>query len=308
MQSLMSKKTLESLCYLANLVPDAYRAKLDIFAKTLVEKHRIWDKPGNNNTQANVSLALFEEQFGDVSIEESALLKVALLANIAKITPDLVQQESYPNSVLSNYPSAFERLVTRLEDATETPIKKNDHLFNRLNFVLATSIPCGAQSLDSRSSVPLKSVILSIPRQKSAKAMINFIRCQGWGPWFRGHTDVDYLTEFNEAGWDRYYLQIAELLITKKEIRGLAGTSWFYDPQLVDISPRLAYLQQRQLERGAFLMRHRSTEADIQFATQASSTRKRLFDEGKYIPVSHSLIWGRNEILNWAKNHGISPR
>jgi hypothetical protein len=108
------------------------------------------------------------------------------------------------------------------------------------------------------------------------------------------------LNDFNERGWDNCFLRIAELLERKKDIRGLVGTSWFYDPQLLKISPRLAYLRQRPLERGAFLLRHRTGSVDIENATMKSETRLRLYQEGKYTPIVLSIVWPRKDLICWA--------
>ena len=92
-------------------------------------------------------------------------------------------------------------------------------------------------------------------------------------------SDVFALNEFNEQGWDKCYLRIADLLDLRKDIQGMIGTSWFYDPQLLEISPRLAYLQKCPLERGAFLLRHGTGHFDIEHATMTSKTRRRLYNE-----------------------------
>ena len=104
----------------------------------------------------------------------------------------------------------------------------------------------------------------------------------------------------NEEGFDQYYLRVADLLRRRPAVRGLAGTSWFYDPQLIRISPRLAYLQSKPIERGAFLIRHNTSALDIQRATLKSATRRDLYDKGEYVPVSYSLIWGRRELIAWS--------
>ena len=99
------------------------------------------------------------------------------------------------------------------------------------------------------------------------------------------------------------YLRIAELLERQQDIRGMVGTSWFYDPQLLEISPCLAYLQQRPLERGAFLLRHGTGLFDIEHATMTSKTRHRLYQEGKYTPIVYSLLWPRQDLISWAEQN-----
>ena len=304
-KALMSKQALESFSLLAEVAPKSFANSLDDLSSLLISQCRSWTKPGNNHTPARMSQILFDKEFSHVSQSKRAILKVSLVAKLAKITPNLVGNENFPDSILSNYPAAFDRLCIVLNKVAEKPHDTSYNLFHRLGLVLAINIPCGAKLLDLRSSIPLTSVILSLHRERSPKSLISYVRCQGLGTWFRGHTDTENLEEFNEEGFDKFYLRIAELLLRRKNVRGLVATSWLYDPQLEKISPRLSYLRLRQLERGAFLMRHRGTESDIKFAIKASPTRRRLYEEGRYTPVSHSLIWGRNELLNWAKTNGL---
>lgn len=302
---LMSKQALDSFSQLADKAPKSYVNNLNDLSSILIEQCRSWTKPDNNHTPARMSQILFDKMFSHVSQPERTILKVSLVARLAKITPNIVHNKNFPDSILSNYPAAFDQLCIVLNKVAENPHNTSYNLFHRLGFVLAINIPCGAQLVDLRSTIPLTSAILSLHRERSLKSLINYVRYQGFGTWFRGHTNVESLEEFNEEGWDKFYLLIAELLLRRKNVRGLVGTSWFYDPQLVNVSPKLSYLQLRQLERGAFLMRHRGTESDIKFATKTSPTRRRLYEEEGYMPVSYSLVWGRNKLLNWAKKNGL---
>jgi hypothetical protein len=81
------------------------------------------------------------------------------------------------------------------------------------------------------------------------------------------------------------------------------GASWFYDPALDEISPRLGYLRKTPIAGGAFFIQGDATEEDKRNALSTSSTRQKLYDEGKYIPRSHMLIWGKNDQINWANKH-----
>ena len=113
-----------------------------------------------------------------------------------------------------------------------------------------------------------------------------------WALVLRVHTESRSLTEFNEQEWDNCYLRTAELLERRKDIRGLVGSSWFYDPKLLEISPRLAYLRQRPLERRAFLLKHGTRPFDIDQATMASKDTASPIPRGKYTSymLFHSLV------------------
>ena len=96
------------------------------------------------------------------------------------------------------------------------------------------------------------------------------------------------------------YLCVASLLRMHPEVAGLTAYGWFYDPQLDEISPRLSYLRQRPLERGAIFLRGHTSDFDIKNATAKSQTRRRLYEAGEYKPVAHRILWLRRDILRWA--------
>jgi hypothetical protein len=92
----------------------------------------------------------------------------------------------------------------------------------------------------------------------------------------------------------------------------MVGTSWFYDPQLAYVSPHLSYLRLRPMERGATIVRNGSSDYAISCATAKSrsgcedrvarlvaSTRRKLYEQGKYVPVAYSLLWPREALLGW---------
>jgi hypothetical protein len=162
------------------------------------------------------------------------------------------------------------------------------------------SIPCGAQVVDKISLVSPISAVLSTIRSKKVSQLFNYIFKGGYGRWFRIHTDIRDLTDFNETGWDECYVRIASLLKKRIFIKGMVGTSWFYDPQIMNVSPRLSYLLKNPLQNGAFVLKHRTDRLNIERATSKSETRKRLYEEGKYTPVSYSIFWPRDKIIEWS--------
>jgi len=179
-----------------------------------------------------------------------------------------------------------------------------DFFVKDIAYVYGELIPCGAPSVSLNGEASVRS-LLSHEALKAypnpfawAKATFQLGR-----KWFRPHTDSRVLEEFNEAGWDKCYKYIAVLLEENPDMLGMAGTGWFYDPQILHISPRLGYLQARPLERGAFLFRHGPDPFYTAMAVEKSETRRKLVEEGKYIPQGYSLIWPREALLNWAKNN-----
>jgi hypothetical protein len=233
---------------------------------------------------------------------DRALLRRALVASLALQLPDIVERSKLPHSILVLYPDAFGRLAKFLGDGASEPYDSTGEFFCKdIRFVTGLSIPCGARIVDLNSRVTLHSVILSALRSGRIDGLIRYVRAQGGGPWFRNHADSRYLDEYNEKAHDRFYVRVAELLKQHEHIRGLAGGSWYYDPQLLRISPHLAYLQERQRERGAFFLKHGTRPSDIEAATKTSRTRRRLYEEGQYNPVNYSMLWPRKQLIAWSE-------
>lgn len=90
------------------------------------------------------------------------------------------------------------------------------------------------------------------------------------------------------------------MLSINPTVRGLHTGTWFLDPALKSISPNLAYLQEIPAANGASFF---YSNVDIDGgALSKSSTRKRLYAEGKYIPKSYCMVWPRKAMIEWAKN------
>jgi len=81
---------------------------------------------------------------------------------------------------------------------------------------------------------------------------------------------------------------------------GMLGSSWFYDPPLEQISPRLAYLRVNPLKHGAFLIHQGPGEIHTQRAATSSPTRAALIEKGEYTARSWIVAWPRAALIKWA--------
>jgi hypothetical protein len=224
----------------------------------------------------------------------------ALVAHLALRLSDRLSSIGLPDSVVDQYPGAFERLVAWLSTADLAAYWSGDELFLKdVRIAGGYSVPCGAQDVDLYSTISRRSGLKSIVTQRDLRNGLAVIR---WGgpPWFSIHTDPRHLDDFNEQGWEQCYRRIADLLMEWPKVKGVVGTSWFYDPQLAEISPRLAYLQTTPLANGALVVRHGPGEIHSQRATATSPTRRALLEQGSYLPICCSMLWPRAELLRWA--------
>jgi len=228
--------------------------------------------------------------------ERSAACR-ALVAAACLRLPKTLAKIDLPQSVQSLIPAAIVRLTDSLTEPSGDVYDESFDLYRKdLRFVLGQSVPCGAQDVDLYASAPWTSLL----KYPSLAKIRRYLSADGSGIWFRIHTDPRNTSDFSEDGWRRCYLRIAELLSTHQEVRGMIGTSWFYDPQLLNISPRLAYLQNDPLHGGAFALRNGPGQIHTQRATMTSPSRRKLYEDGKYTPICWSVLWPRQELIAWA--------
>lgn len=253
----------------------------------------VW--PGDEFIRMSESL---RGKFGPSTLSDISRLFIVELA--LSLDAKLAEQR-IPEEVFALYPAASKRLLAYLREAAdEAYYLPNDFFFKDARFASGLSVPCGAQMVDLRSCIGYRASIRWVLRNHSRKYLVSLVRSGQVLPWLRIHTESRYLDDFNEPGWDACYLRVAALLREHSDVLGMAGTSWFYDPQLDAVSPRLSYLRTRPLERGASLIWSGTSEFDIKSATAKSTTRRQLYEEGKYLPVSYNLLWPREALLAWA--------
>lgn len=173
---------------------------------------------------------------------------------------------------------------------------KNDKFLKDLALCTGRLFYAGAPVLEPFSTIPKRLVVSSGPMKT-----LQVIKAGGFAPYFQVHTSDKHLQEYNEQGWDRCYKRAAQLLELNSQFKGIFGSSWFYDPAIEKISPRISYLRSRQLKGGALSIFMSQDQDSADLATRTSPTRRSLYESGEYIPKKFLLIWPRNELLAWAK-------
>ena len=98
----------------------------------------------------------------------------------------------------------------------------------------------------------------------------------------------------------RMFRNIADCLKLNPQICGLIASSWWYDPALETVSPGLGYLRRGFVERGALLFRYGPPAND--HATANSPQRAKLVEEGKYRPMTYTIVWPRGMMIRWAES------
>jgi len=136
-------------------------------------------------------------------------------------------------------------------------------------------------------------------------------RLRGLGPVFFSHLNPRRphraLLE-DEA--NRSYFQMAQAMEQQPAIRGFAACSWFRSPETQRVSPHLAWLSRVFLENGGWVVDAGKAGADCG-ALYRSSTRRALYEAGRFTPRKGLVVWPRRAMLGWAAAHpelaGPSP-
>jgi hypothetical protein len=226
-----------------------------------------------------------------------AMLAARLLAGV---TVRLLTRR-VPDAILPQLARQAERILRM-----DTPSLDDDAFRKDLSICLLLSFPCVAQVVEETGGIPRRALTTGGPGQ--ALKLGEYLLSTGLrtGPYLEIHTHTPMLGDFNPAGWDRCYELTAALLAARPRCLGMVGGSWFYDPALASVSPRLSYLADVPIAGGAFRVRLGQSQEDIDLATATSATRRALVESGKYTPTRWLLIWPRKALLaRAALHHGV---
>lgn len=204
-----------------------------------------------------------------------------------------------PPAVLALYPFWLEKLAAFLAAGGEP--YDPDFWAKDVRFALALSVP-GARSqvIDLSSPMGPGQVIRHVREGWGVKALFDYLRAGHRRTWLEVHTESRHLDDFNEDGWNRAWATAAEICRARPDLAGMIGSSWFYDPPLTQISPRLAHLRLNPLNGGAFMVHQGPDEIHTLRAATASPTRKALIESGEYTARSWLMVWPRRALIAWA--------
>jgi len=227
--------------------------------------------------------------------------KVFLYACMLQAISDSLPSSAFralPERVQAHQLKQFERIVNNAASITDNCGIDADLFLKDMGLASLRLYAAAAQLIDFRTGIGRASLfhggLKDVPRRVGIFASIG-----GFKPFFEIHTHLAYLDEFNEAGWNECYRCCAELYALHPHVLGMVGTSWFYDPALTTISPRLAYLREIPQTGGAYCLFESTDEHWASDATSTSPSRRALYQAGTYQPAAYALIWPRKAQLNW---------
>jgi hypothetical protein len=225
--------------------------------------------------------------------ERRALIYALLLWQMVRF-PRRFARSGLPEEFALHYADSFHRIMDGIADRSFPCDPRSDLVQKDLALTRLVLIPAVAQLLYPRSGVPLKPLLRWGPRSWRYV----WRRCGGRSPFVEIHThDPMAGAYFNAEGWEQCYRLTALLMRALPELRGLVGFSWFYDPALEGLSPRLGYLRHSPVSQGARLMPMGADEDSARLATATSPSRRAAYEAGSYRPRRYALIWSRADLL-----------
>lgn len=231
------------------------------------------------------------------------LAKRALLA-LSFTHPRDLRTVALPDSILPLYVRELRRILEAIRDEGRDIDLAEDRWRKNLAILDGRLIPVGAEFADVGSGLPRNTLL-----RDSVATRLRVLRCvmtqtHGFKPMLELHAHPDSLDDFNPAGWLQSYKRLAEILAINPEYKGVIASSWFRDPILTRISPRLSYLREYPESYGALMVRLGEDRDGSSGALARSPTRRSLFEQGGYVPVIYLMIWPREKMLAWARGLG----
>ncbi len=220
------------------------------------------------------------------------------LAQAALRLPKTVAALQLPDSILQLYPDLALRLSSTI--IAQDKDYDIDALTRDVAHVLGLFLPAAAQDIDLNSGLPFKAFVSVAVKRGDLSLLPRYVQHGLWRTCYDVHTDSRNTKNFNPDGWLKTYRCIADLFKLRPNIPAFFGTSWFYDPALIEISPRLAYLQEVPKSGGAFFIWNGPGEIHTNRATLTSKTRRKLYEDGKYLPTCYTMVWPRQPLIEWA--------
>lgn len=202
--------------------------------------------------------------------------------------------------VRANQVKQFDRIVSSLQSPEKSFALDQDIFLKEMGLTTLRLLAGAAQLIDVRCGLP-RSLVFREGWRSIGRSLVKFSRLKGFRPFMQVHTHDLYLDEFNEAGWNECYLCCAEICEANPALLGMFGSSWFYDPVMPKISLRLAYLQQVPASGGAEFWFFAAGGHSIALATGTSPSRRKLYEEGRYLPTAYMMVWGREGLVSAAR-------
>ncbi|NOQ64024.1 MAG: hypothetical protein GQ582_05880 [Methyloprofundus sp.] len=223
--------------------------------------------------------------------------KMVLLELIKRFDMESISLK-LPPMILALYENEFAR-IGRLIEADDDFIFdwKNDLFAKDIGICSGRLLPIGPGLLEV-SGVPRILLFKKGILQFLKLSYFLLFKLQRYKPILEIHTHLANVSNFTPKGWDQAYNIIAEILKLNPLLSGVMRSSWFIDPEIPSISPKLAYLTEIPLCHGAYVF-YDSTEGRNSGAFARSKSRLLRFENKTYVPKIYFLIWPRDRLIQY---------
>lgn len=245
------------------------------------------------------AIAMVECVERDYGVEERRRFLRSAIVHATLATVDSARFHSLPARVAAQQRAQLLRIASDADSSAEWLDIHHDLFQKELGLAMLRLYAAGAQLIDFRCGIP-RNIVLRGGFRKVWSTLRALRRLGGFRSYFQIHTHQFMLGNFNEEGWNECYRCCSELYSLHPEVLGMFGASWFYDPALETVSPRLSYLRKVPQEGGAGLFLVKAREEARANSLSTSPSRRKLFEEGRYLPTTYMLIWGREDQSRWA--------
>ena len=205
-----------------------------------------------------------------------------------------------PEQVKSLVYQQFQDNVNRIHD------EQWDDLYSYLDPTLRVMRCCCLQWIPvgiyyfAYSGIPSHNLVACPWKHKASLMQFLATRMKGFSPTIELHLPAQLQGRFSKSQSDDSHRLVAEVLAMQPAIRGISGSSWYCDPAALQISPHLSFVRELFEQNGGFLHRLGPTSDAARKALLKSTSRRRLYEEGKYQPTDYARYWARADILRWA--------
>ncbi len=313
-QHLSWQTELETLCESARVAGDCFRTELgrrDTHLSKMLSAALAatsfqgpGSRPPSYRQLPTVVQALL--QTSGNTTEGAAQLAVRAFLTLSFADPRSMRSVELPRSVLPLYAREFRRILKAIHHDTKDIDLSDDRWRKNLAILQGRLIPVGAEFADIGSGLPRSTLLRDSFVQRLRVLRCVMTQTHGFKPMLELHAHPDSLDDFNPDGWLASYRRLAEILALNSTYKGVIASSWFRDPVLSRISPRLSYLRDYPQAHGALMVKIGMDEDGRSGALARSPTRRALFEQGRYVPTIYLMIWPRETMLAWARENGAT--
>jgi hypothetical protein len=199
-----------------------------------------------------------------------------------------------PEVFRSHIIDSFHRILDRIDEGHDWISPQSDTFVKDLAITRLQLLPAGARLIHRFVGISRKATL------KGGLGALWYVhgRCGGSAPYLGWHLHKPMIPDFfNADGFAITCELTAQLIASDPRAKAALGTSWFYDPKIEEVSPRLSFCR-TPVSKGAYVFKIGQSDLAIRNATSRSETRRALYEQGKYAPSDFALVWSRRDILS----------